>query len=417
MNRYPKMFIDSDQFIHSGINQLAYTGPPFDLIFSVFTFHYVPHKIEAVEMIYNQLLAPDGEAHIHFPGFLVRIDDAPQFDPECGNAAFAQFLESPSLRGRAPGLRFRIIPHYDYSDEDDFVQIGSFGVLSMKKLDTWLDLGLLYNDCESVSYEPDLVYVASKYQQTQALFERTGFHKVTLRRTVVTSTAHVANYEFEFKLDLCIHWQRSSHIIISFPGAARTVAGFQGRFKAIAAEIQDRGMSAVVRANNPFVRSVDYPSMLVKNLRRIIHYCLEHAEEICGTSTPDLYLLGHSAGASAAGAIASEYPQIKKLLLLAPSLDAGKKAIRKGLRGFTGTVHIVVGMDDSVVLPVYSKYFWHVARDASDKEFVPLWHCDHDFTGPRNYDLLRKAPLWAFFGDPDFPDSDDAYDPQELVYR
>ena len=137
----------------------------------------------------------------------------------------------------------------------------------------------------------------------------------------------------------------------------------------------------------------------------------ENAEGICGNLTPELYLMGHSAGASAIGAIASEYEQITKLLLLSPSLDVGKEQIRQGLAGYTGELHIVVGMDDRVVLPVQSRFFDRAAQRATVRRFVALWHCDHDFSGPRNNDLLRKAPHWAFFGSDDFPEDLDPHDP------
>ena len=39
INRYSDMYVDPDRFIKSGINQLVYDGPRFDLVLSVFTFH------------------------------------------------------------------------------------------------------------------------------------------------------------------------------------------------------------------------------------------------------------------------------------------------------------------------------------------------------------------------------------------
>jgi len=415
MNRYPKMHLDSDHFIHSGINQLVHDGPPFDLVFSVFTFHYVWHKMEAIEKIHNHLMAPQGEAHLHFPGFLVRLDDDPQIEEELGNERFAEVVKSFSMRERNPDVEFRIVPYT--SDDEDGAQIGSFGVLSMTKSDKWLDCGLFYTGCELFSHRSECVYVASKYLRRRTLFGRTGFEKLTLTRKATTSTEQVKNYQYHINLDLCIHSHSAAHIIVNYPGASRDVDGNHGRYKAIAAELQDKHLSPMVRANNPFIRNVDYPSMLRDNLRFILDYVLEHAEEICGNPRPFLYLMGHSAGASAIGAIASEYSQLKKMLLLAPSLDAGKEEIRKGLENYAGEMYVVIGMDDKVVLPIQSRFFPHAARTASVKRFVTLWHCDHDFSGARNYDLLRKAPLWAYFESNDFPNEDDPFEPQDLIYR
>jgi len=415
MNRYPRMYIDSDHFIHAGINQLVYGGPPFDLIFSVFTLHYVWHKMEAVEKIHNLLMAHHAEAHIHFPGFLVRIDDDVQLDEELGNERFSSVVKSFSMRERNPDVQFRVVPYT--SDDEDGASLGSFGVLSMSKSDKWLDCGFLYTGCELVPYGSNCVYVASNYLRRRTLFGRTGFEKLTLTRRMKTSTEHIKDYQYDIQLDLCIHSNPSPHIIINYPGANRDVDGIHGRFKSIAAELQDKHLAPMVRANNPFIRNVDYPSMLRDNLRFIVDYVLEHAEEICGNLKPTLYLMGHSAGASAIGAIASAYREIEKILLLAPSLDAGKDEIREGLRDYAGEMYIVVGMDDRVILPTESKFLYHVALAASPKKFVALWNCDHDFSGVRNYDLLRKAPLWAFFGDKEFPDGNDPFEPRDLIYR
>ncbi len=415
MNRYPDMHLDSAHFIHSGINQLVYDGPKFDLAFSVFTFHYVWHKLEAIEKVYNHLLAPQGEAHVHFPGFLVRLDDEGQLEEELGNERFGKEVRSFAMRERNPDVQFHVSSYTN--DSEDSSRFGSFGVLSVSKSDKWLDCGLLYNGCDLVSHRSDCVYVASSYLRRRTLFGRTGFEKFEVTRRMTTSTQHVAHYQYDVTLDLCVHSNPSHHIVIIYPGASRDVDGIHGRFKAVAAELQDKHVGAIVRTNNPFIRHIDYPSMLRENLTFIVDYVLEHAEEICGNPKPSLYLMGHSAGASAIGAIASAYPQIEKILLLAPSLDAGKDEIRNGLRGYRGEMYVVVGMDDKVVLPVQSKFFHHVAGSASEKKFVALWNCDHDFSGPRNYDLLRKAPLWAFYGDREFPEDHDPLEPQDLIYR
>lgn len=415
MNRYDEMYLDVDHFLHAGLNQLIYDGPKFDLVFSVFTFHYVWHKVEALEKIHNHLMAPGAEALLHFPAYLVGIDEEEALDEDTRNEAFGKIVASFAMHERNPDMSFRVVPYT--SDDDDGTPLDSFGVLSMTKSERWLDCGLLYDGCELVSHRSGNVYVASRYTRRRTLFGRTGFVKQTLTRRVTTSTEHVSDYPYDIKLDLCIHSLASPRIIINYPGASRDVDGMRGRFKAIAAELQDKQLAAMVRVNNPFIRNFDYPSLLRDNLRFVIDYVLEHAEQICGRCDPALYLMGHSAGASAIGAVVGEYPQVAKVLLLSPSLDAGKDEIRAGLADYAGLLYVVVGMEDHVVLPAQSRYFMHVADRAEPKKFVALWHCDHDFHGATNDDLLRRAPLWAFFDDPDFPDDGPASEPHELIYR
>jgi len=415
MNRYAEMYLERAHFLHAGINRLVYDGPPFDLVFSTFTFHYIWHKVEALEKIHNQLLAPGAEALLHFPAYLVSIDEEAPLDEDARNEAFAKIVASFSMRERNPDVRFRVVPYA--SDDEDATPFGSFGVLSMTKSDRWLDCGLLYDGCDLVTHPSGNVYMASRYLRRRTLFGRTGFEKLTLTRRARMSTKRLRDYPYDIKLDLCVHSLAASHIIINYPGASRDVDGFRGRYKAIAAELQDRQLAPTVRVNNPFIRGVDYPSVLCDNLRFVIDYVLEHAEQICGRSDPSLYLMGHSAGASAIGAVAGEYPQVVKLLLLSPSLDAGKEEIRRGLADYAGSLHIVVGMEDNVVVPTQSRFFCHAAGRADPNRFVALWRCDHDFHGADNDDLLRRAPRWAFFGDAEFPDDDSPSEPQGLIYR
>ncbi len=48
---------------------------PFDVIVSVFAFHYMPDKLAAIERIYNRLLAKDGTALLHLRAGCIQRED------------------------------------------------------------------------------------------------------------------------------------------------------------------------------------------------------------------------------------------------------------------------------------------------------------------------------------------------------
>jgi pimeloyl-ACP methyl ester carboxylesterase len=89
--------------------------------------------------------------------------------------------------------------------------------------------------------------------------------------------------------------------------------------------------------------------------------------------------MGFSAGAGAIAIIAPDYPQIKRVLLLAPSVDAGKTAIEESFRKFQGEVYIAVGEYDECVGREAGDFFLGLATGARKKTLVVIPNCDHQF--------------------------------------
>jgi pimeloyl-ACP methyl ester carboxylesterase len=146
-----------------------------------------------------------------------------------------------------------------------------------------------------------------------------------------------------------------------------------------------------------------YEKSAVADLRATIGYALANAEDICSTSDPDLYVMGFSAGAGAIAIVSADYPQVKKVLLIAPSVDAGKMAIEEKFGRFRGEVYIAVGEYDESVGKEAGEYFLGLATAAREKTLVIIPNCDHQFQGWINGKIMSKAPFWAFAGDESFP--------------
>jgi len=205
---------------------------------------------------------------------------------------------------------------------------------------------------------------------------------------------------FEINIHDC---PESNVIIVNYPGYQGDMDGYQGKYRMMADLIQRKGLGAVIRMDNQCRHGFLYEKSVVADLKATIDYALANAESICCSRDPDLYLMGFSAGAGAIAIVAADYPQIRKVLLLAPSVDAGKIAIEEAFGKFQGEVYIAVGEYDECVGREAGDYFLGLATGARKKTLLVIPNCDHQFQGLVNGKIMSKAPFWAFAEDETFP--------------
>jgi dienelactone hydrolase len=208
---------------------------------------------------------------------------------------------------------------------------------------------------------------------------------------------------FEINIHDC---PESNVIIVNYPGYQGDIDGYQGKYRRLADLIRRKGLGAVIRMDNQYRYGFLYEKSVVADLKATVDYALANAKTICSTSEPDLYLMGFSAGAGAIAIVAADYPQIKKVLLLAPSVDAGKTAIEEAFGKFRGEVYIAVGEYDECVGREAGDFFLGLATGARKKTLVVIPNCDHQFQGRINGKIMSKAPFWAFADDESFPSAD-----------
>ena len=202
---------------------------------------------------------------------------------------------------------------------------------------------------------------------------------------------------------VAIHSTSSEKIIVNYPGYNGDIDGWENKYITLGDYIQERNLSSFVRTSNLDLMYLNFGQSTRNNLRQVVDYSIENSEEICGSADPEMYLMGFSAGAGAIAAIAHEFDQVRKILLMAPAGNAGRKAITKGLQKFTGEVYISVGKNDLVVGPNSGQVFYDMATSASLRKLVMIPNCDHQFRGEVNGKIMSKAPFWAFAGDKTFP--------------
>lgn len=208
-------------------------------------------------------------------------------------------------------------------------------------------------------------------------------------------------------LEIKIHPAFSKKIIINYPGYNGHIDGYNKKYVTLSDFLQEKNIGAVVRTDNidPFkdFDAMKFGEYMLNKLRKVIEYSIENSKLICRSQIPKIYLMGFSAGAGAIAAVAHESQQVKKILLMAPSIDAGKKEIIKGLSRFKGEVYIVNGKNDDVVGPKAGQIFYDWAEGAVIKKIENIPNCDHQFRGEINGKIISKAPFWAFAGDETFP--------------
>ncbi|MCB9881883.1 MAG: class I SAM-dependent methyltransferase [Planctomycetes bacterium] len=416
LNWYHRMHIPPSHFIMGGLYHSHCEDEPFDLVMSVFTFHYVWHKLEGIERIHNDFLADEGIALIHFPGFLASLPGSSKaacLDEVSGNEAFSRFLTELDARGDGPKLEYSIVSYC--SGDDDGYLLDEFERLRFRREpDTRLDFGLTLESFGVVPVEfcyehPSIShpeYVLSRYApkptepsacESEARLDamRLRYSRIRLESSDV-STAD---------LHMTLHPLPSDTIVALFPGAGEDHDNAILPFQQIASNLQESGFSASVYCDNPLVAmpKEERTGWLRSRFRQMTTYILENAIHVCGVGDPDLAMMGYSAGASAIAAFASEFPAVDRILLVAPSLDVEWDVIEHGLRAFRGEVYIVIGDDDDVVSPCQARRFYEAACGARTRRLVEVSWCDHAFSGQYNQTLMRHAPLWAFGGDPEFP--------------
>ena len=205
---------------------------------------------------------------------------------------------------------------------------------------------------------------------------------------------------FEINIHDC---PASEVIIINYPGYAGDIDGYQGKYRILADLMRRKQLGAVIRMGNQPRYGFSYENSVVSHLRATIEYAMTYSGSICAAKKPNLYLMGFSAGAGAIAIVAAEYPEVKKVLLLAPSVDAGKNRIEDAFCRFRGEVSIAVGEHDECVGKEAGDYFFRLARLASKKKLAVIPNCDHQFQGLANGKIMSKAPFWAFADEETFP--------------
>ncbi len=204
-------------------------------------------------------------------------------------------------------------------------------------------------------------------------------------------------------LEVAIHPYSNGTIVLNFPGFDGHIDGYNNKYGQLADFLVEKGIGTVVRMGNKHYSELPYPQTMIDNFRYVLGYCISNGDELSGRRNPVLYLMGASAGAGTIAAVVGDYEDVERILLMAPSTNAGPKRIATSLGKFNGEVYIMIGQDDDVVKPEAGQYFYDRATRVKVRKLEVIPNCDHNFRGEINGRIMSKAPLWAFAADTTFP--------------
>lgn len=197
-------------------------------------------------------------------------------------------------------------------------------------------------------------------------------------------------------------------ILINIPGAGGTASGYMNKYVNLGNYIQSKNIASFVRMPN------DRPQEYELTVRTIVNYCLENSTDICGSSTPEIWLMGFSAGAGAIVLSGWEYPEVKKILAVNPFLEVRgvRERLKENLPSYEGELYLVKGSDDEVIGPDSIEYISSLAKSVTVLRSLLMPDCDHQLTGERNSKILSKLPEYFFleeYKEKDFPNIDDGF--------
>jgi hypothetical protein len=209
-----------------------------------------------------------------------------------------------------------------------------------------------------------------------------GYRTITLLERSSSAGDEGAKRSTTPKVQFAAHPATCRTLLIIYPGLNATLDGESRhssqahpyRYRRLAERLRSEGVAAVIRAANPPCGYYGDGQFALDRLRRAIDYALDHAQALCGNRCPELCLMGFSAGAGAAAALAGVY-QPKRMLLVAPSGDVGPRRIIAGLKEYAGKLALLVGEEDEVVGRDSACLFDELSPAARSKQvlFVPGW--------------------------------------------
>lgn len=206
---------------------------------------------------------------------------------------------------------------------------------------------------------------------------------------IVTDNPHIPI------IDIKVHPSDNNIVVINYPWAMWDIDWYAGKYTKLAAYMQKNIWSVVRISWSEDVDGYDaYISCVSDKLRQTIKYVME--SDIWGNWDKQIYLLWFSAWGSGAAAVASEFPSIKKILLMAPSWDAWQENVVKWLSQYEWELYTINWEYDEVVWSQSWKKFSGYAANASSVKSVIIPDCNHQFMWFTNWKIMSSAPIRAF---------------------
>lgn len=188
------------------------------------------------------------------------------------------------------------------------------------------------------------------------------------------------------------HSTNTGNIIINIPGAGGSAEGYLNKYVNLGNYIQSNNIASFVRIPN------DRPREYELTVRKVVNYSIEHSKDICGSDTPNIWLMGFSAGAGAIVITGWEYPEVKKILAINPYIEDIRHKIKRDLPSYIGDLFLLKGSDDDVIGTDTLEYISSYATNVSNIQTHTILNCDHQLKGLTNSYILSQLPEHYFLG-------------------
>lgn len=196
----------------------------------------------------------------------------------------------------------------------------------------------------------------------------------------------------EISFNIAMHPNASHKIMHLLPGMDGDINGFNDKYLKIACLVQNSKIAAVVRSRNTWHPGFSFEH----DFRFAIEHASSNSYAICGEVNPDMYLMGYAAGAGIMGALAHEYPNVKKILLINPTGEMGERIIETGLSKFSGEIMLAIGENDLDSLKFGRNLFENHTNEAKTRKLLIIPKGDHQLRGRDTGIFLSKLPFIAF---------------------
>ncbi len=239
----------------------------------------------------------------------------------------------------------------------------------------------------------------------------------TIDQTLVREVPDYQGNPVTYEIPVTAYPTSSQVIIINSPGSGELKDGRSNRWKKLAHHLQAQGIATMVTYNAPRPdfqvqlpwepyshQGASWNQLLIDSLAHVTEFCLQHANELCGTPDPIIYMAGFSSGGSAVGAVAWRFQQVKRILLLS-TYDSVGDPFYLGVEQFQGDIFLAYGSNDPMA-GLLAYVLQSGALSARSLHIRQVPDCDHRFSGPANSKVLSNAFRWLFDEFEDFPSSE-----------
>lgn len=228
------------------------------------------------------------------------------------------------------------------------------------------------------------------------------------------TTQSYQGQEVDFDVPYLAFPTNTGRIIVHAPGTGESHEGRRGRYRELGQYLADQGIASLVTFKPPLpdaeykypqepysYKDASWNRIYVQSMARIVIQCSQDALAICGSAAPALAVSGFSSGGSVAGAVASLFPHVDKLLLLS-AYDSVADLFYQGLKGFHGEIYAVTGENDPPAI-VIASMLASMAPSAASVTLRSVTSRGHGLDEQVGDSYLTRAFLWAFAGQDSLP--------------